>query len=84
MHVLSPYPSHHSALTDCEKLAGSAFSCRKAILIFGYEYDGWNMEPAVEAFETLARCRVMLGRRYGARFGELVHPVHRRGAVYAW
>ena len=24
MHVLSPYPQHRSALTDCEKLARSS------------------------------------------------------------
>ncbi len=23
MHILSPYPSHRSALTDCEKLLGA-------------------------------------------------------------
>jgi hypothetical protein len=25
-HILSPYPSHRSALTDCQKLAASGFS----------------------------------------------------------
>jgi len=25
MHILSPYPSHRSALTDCQKLAASGF-----------------------------------------------------------
>ena len=37
MHILSPYPQHRSALTDCEKLRHSGFVGRKTILIFGYE-----------------------------------------------
>jgi hypothetical protein len=28
MHILSPYPSHRSALTDCQKLAASVFRNR--------------------------------------------------------
>lgn len=84
MHILSPYPAHRSALTDCEKLVISGLPGRKAILIFGYEYDGWDMTPAIEAFETLARERVRLGPRSSAPFVGLVHPVHQRGAVFAW
>ena len=80
-HILSPYLDHRSALTDCEKLTGSALLGRKAILVIGYEYDGWEMGPAIEAFETLARARVTLGTRHVAQFGDLVHPVHRRGGV---
>ena len=34
-HILSPYPQHRSALTDCAKLAGSALGERKAILMYG-------------------------------------------------
>jgi hypothetical protein len=26
MHILSPYPKHRSALTDCQKLVGSGFA----------------------------------------------------------
>lgn len=37
-HILSPYPQHRSALTDCARLAASALGARKAILIFGYSY----------------------------------------------
>jgi hypothetical protein len=37
MHILSPYPSHRSALTDCQKLAASGFSGSLAILIYGYD-----------------------------------------------
>src|SRR3712207_1371919 len=81
--VLSPYPAHRSALTDCDKLAGSGLPGRKAILIFGYDYDGWSMDPAVEAFEVLAGQRVHLGDRHVASYGDLVHPVHDRGRVFA-
>jgi hypothetical protein len=84
MHILSPYAAHRSALTDCEKLAGSALLGLKAAVIFGYDYDGWEMDPAVEAFETLAQQRVKLGPRHTARFGQLIHPVHQRGRVFAW
>jgi hypothetical protein len=42
------------------------------------------MTPAIEAFETLARERVRLGPRFRTPFVDLVHPVHQRGAVFAW
>jgi hypothetical protein len=84
MHVLSPYPAHRSALTDCAKLVNSGLTGRRAILIFGYDYDGWAMDPAIEAFETLASERVSLSSRYVAAYDHLVHPVHQRGRVFAW
>jgi hypothetical protein len=84
MHVLSPYPAHRSALTDCEKLARSAWPGSKAIVIFGYDYEGWAMDPAIEAFETLASTRVALGDRHAASYAHLMHPVHQRGRVFAW
>jgi hypothetical protein len=84
MHILSPYPSHRSALTDCQKLAASGFSGSLAALIYGYDYDALPMEPAVEAFEQLAERRVRLGPRQAASFDGLIHPVHRRGGVFVW
>jgi hypothetical protein len=84
MHILSPYAAHRSAVTDCEKLVLSDLSGRKAILIFGYDYDKWNMDPAIEAFEDLARRRVTMGTRCEATFGNLIHPVHKQGRVFAW
>jgi hypothetical protein len=84
MHILSPYPSHRSALTDCQKLAASGFSGSLAVLIYGYDYDALPMEPAVEAFEQLAEHRVRLGSRETASFDGLIHPVHRRGGVFVW
>jgi hypothetical protein len=85
MHILSPYPSHRSALTDIDKLAASGFDCRMAVLIYGYDYPGWPMEPAIEAFEALAgRGHIHLSQRYSASFDELVHQVHTSGQVVAW
>lgn len=33
MHILSPYPEHRSALTDCAKLLAASIASRSAILI---------------------------------------------------
>jgi hypothetical protein len=84
MHILSPYRQHRSALTDCDKLADSGFTGSFAILIYGYEYEELPMEPAVEAFELLARQRVQLGPRRFSSFDGLVHPIHQRGGVFVW
>jgi hypothetical protein len=84
MHILSPYPAHRSALTDCEKLVRSSLGQSKAILIYGYDAADWPLEPAIRAFEALASSRVHLGARCVAKFRELIHPVHSSGAVFAW
>lgn len=84
MHILSLYPAHRSALTDCLKLATSELGDCKAIMIFGYDYDDWPMEAAIQAFESLASERVILGQRHQTAYDHLVHPVHQRGHVYAW
>lgn len=84
MHILSPYPAHRSAVSDCEKLATSGFAARKAILIYGYDYEDWPLEPVIAAFETLAQRQVRLGDRCEAPFANLIHPIHQRGAVFAW
>lgn len=83
-HILSPYPSDRSALTDCDKLAASGFPERRAIVIWGYDYERWPMDPAIEAFELLAERRQPLGPRVEATFAGLVHPVHAAGRVFAW
>ena len=84
MHILSPYPQHRSAVTDCAKLLGSGLSGRKALVIFGYEYPGWPLEPTISAFEILAGRSVDLGPRLTANFSGLIHSVHQRGAVFGW
>ncbi len=84
MHILSPYERHRSALTDCAKLAGSQLAMHKAILIYGFEHQEWPLEPAIQAFETLACARFHIGQRYEATFDDLVHTVHKEGKVFAW
>jgi hypothetical protein len=84
MHILSPYPEHRSALTDCSKLVASALAEQKAILIYGYDYPGWSMDQAIDAFQTLARERVRLSEPSIAEVRDLIHPVHQRGRVFGW
>jgi hypothetical protein len=84
MHLLSPYPVDHSALTDCPKLLRSGFAERKAIVIIGYDYDNLPMAFAIEAFEVLASRKVNLTAMKPAPFDGLIHPVHGRGAVFGW
>lgn len=84
MHILSPYPAHRSALTDCTKLARSGFECARVVLIYGFDYPDCAMDPAIEAFECLAARSVDLSKRATAEVKELVHPVHQAGRVFAW
>jgi hypothetical protein len=83
MHILSPYPDHRSALTDCRKL--STCEGRAAILIFGYDSDTWPLDLAIDAFEALASAaKHRLTPRVTTRFADLIHPVHRSGRVFGW
>jgi hypothetical protein len=84
MHILSPYQKHRSAVTDAEKLLRSSLPGRKGIVIYGYDYEGWPMDPAIEAFEVLVRHRFKLSSRYEASTGGLIHPVHQHGRVFGW
>ena len=84
LHLLSPYAKHRSAVTDCEKLNGSGFPQRKAIVIFGYESKDLPLAEGIDAFEALARQRVALSGPCVAAFENLVHPVHACGCVYGW
>ncbi len=83
-HLLSPYPEHRSALTDCRKLVASGFEGRHAVLIYGYEYDGWPLELVIDAFECLACREARLSERATPPFADLVHPIHRSGRVFGW
>jgi hypothetical protein len=84
MHILSPYPQHRSAVTDCKKLLHSGFEGRLGIVIYGYEHADWPMNIALDAFERLASESVRLSARTLATFQGLVHPVHQSGIVAAW
>jgi len=82
--LLSPYASDRSALTDCEKLANSGFRCQTALLVYGFDYPDRSLDPAIDALELLASAKVNLGPRIEAVIGELVHPVHADGRLFAW
>jgi hypothetical protein len=82
--VLSPFPSDRSAVTDAVKLASSPIAPRRAIVIYGFDDARRPLSVMIDAFETLARTRVLLGPRQEAPLGTLVHPVHRAGAVLGW
>lgn len=71
-------------MSDCDKLVAFDTAARKAVLIFGYDYNGWPMDPAIESFETLASQRIELDQRHEATYDNLIHPVHRHGRVFAW
>ncbi len=89
--ILSPYSSDRSALSDSVKLGSSSFSCRKAILIYGFE-DVTGRRPLreiIDALEVLARAKLTehgarLGECIEAPFRDLIHPVHKEGVVFAW
>lgn len=68
MHILSPYPEHRSAVTDCEKLAASSLGLRKMIVIYAFAATGWPTSLAIDAFELLAGGTVGLGPRAEAGF----------------
>src|SRR5262249_32309420 len=84
MHILSPYPNDRSALTDWVKLVNSGADGRKAIVIYGFDYPGRPMDPAIAAFEVLAARWVTLNARAVGEYSDLVHPVHRAGRVFGW
>jgi hypothetical protein len=84
MHILSPYPQHRSAVTDCQKLLSSGFSGRLSILIYGYDYPKWPTDIALAAFERLASMSAVLSSRVMVAFQDLVHPIHQRGIVAGW
>jgi hypothetical protein len=84
MHILSPYSSHRSAVTDCEKLAASPIGKRNAILIYGYEAEDYPLKVAIDAFQIIAETYVRMSPRSEANFADLVHPVHSSGIVFGW
>lgn len=83
--ILSPFSSDRSALTDCEKVLLAPEHAHRAVLIYGFDWlPAKPIQPLIEAFESLAPRRVLLGKRVERRFENLVHPVHRSGAICAW
>jgi hypothetical protein len=84
MHILSPYPQHRSAVTDCQKLLRSGFDGRLGIIIYGYDYADWPVATALDAFERLSSASANLSARVMVSFRELVHPIHQSGIVAGW
>lgn len=84
MHILSPYPADRSALTDCQKLVMSELPGHKAVVIYGFDYPDYPMDPAIEAFEALASRHVRVLGHAVAQYHDLIHPVHRAGRVFGW
>ncbi len=71
-----------AAITDAVKLL--EFDCRRAILIYGFEYPSRPLEPAVKTVELLLSARVAISKRFEASFDGLMHPIHSSGRVIAW
>lgn len=86
--LLLPFGTRRSVVTQCERLAVADGLSRAALLICGFEsadeLTGYPLASTIEAFEVLAKARVELGQWHESNLGELVHPVHRRGRVFAW
>ena len=82
--ILSPYSEDRSAVTDCVKLARSAFACRRAVLIYGFEDPRRPLLRLIQAFEAVAAQHVILGLREEAELRQLVHRVFGSGGVFAW
>lgn len=83
-HLLSPYSSDYSAVSDCEKIVQSGLNGRKVILIYGFDFEERPLDPAIEAFEAIAQLKVHLSTRLSSSFQGLIHPVLTRGRVFAW
>jgi hypothetical protein len=82
--ILSPFDVDRSAVTDCAKLVRIGGSERKAMIIYGFDAPNRPLVTVINAFETLAERSVTLGPRITATYADLVHPVHRQGAVFGW
>src|SRR5204863_4952597 len=82
--ILSPYLADGSAVTDAWRLSTSEFSCRKAMLIYGFDDPTRPLLDLIDAFEAVAKRYVRLGLRWEGTLAELVHPIHRSGSVFVW
>jgi hypothetical protein len=58
-----PTPGSPGTRRSFVKLAESGFLCRKAMLIYGFDFADRSLDPVIDAFEALARTRVRLGQR---------------------
>lgn len=82
--LLSPYQADHSALSDAGKLRRSGFECRRAVLVYGFNYPARPLEPVLRCLELLMADSGPIAHSVKADFADLVHKVHTRGRVTAW
>jgi hypothetical protein len=82
--LLSPYSEDHSALGDAQKLRTSGFRCRKAVLVYGFDYATRPLTLAINALDVLLRSQGRISDRAEVAFAGLVHPVHTRGVITSW
>jgi hypothetical protein len=80
--ILSPFAVDRSALADCFKLVAVGADARQAVLIYGFDAPQRPVAELIDAFEFLARQRVLLGERLQKKLENLVHPVHCNGGVF--
>ncbi len=76
--------SHRSAVAGCVDLANSTLGESKAVIVYGFDDSQWPLDPAIDAFERMARAKVKLGERCSAPFDTLWHPVYARGRAFGW
>ena len=82
--ILSPFECDRSAIVDCMKLVKSRIAPNSAVMLYGFDDPLRPLGVIVDAFEALARTRVILGPRASAPLLDLVHPVFRSGQVVGW
>ena len=75
---------HRAAVAACVDLANSPLCKSKAVIIYGFDDPQWPLDPAIDAFERMARAKVELGPRCEAKFDTLWHPVYARGRAFGW
>ena len=76
--------THRSAVAACVELSNSPLSESKAVIVYGFDDSQWPLDPAIDAFERMARAKVKLGERCSAPFDTLWHPVYARGRAFGW
>ena len=81
-HILSPYEADKSFLTDTKKLLESGFDGKKAVVMYGYDYQDFPIDLILGCFELLSEkyfCK--LTEQYEHPFEGLIHPIHKKGKV---
>ncbi len=82
--LISPFQSDRSALADGVKLATSGFSCRRSVLVYGFDDVDRPLQDALDALDVLLRQRVLVDGPHSAALDGLRHPVFVSGGVTAW